>query len=101
MQCEKLVNSLNMDENSIKQVNINSRNKPKAPVITLDMGENNEESDADKENLEPKEIEIILCDTNKEIIKNSVKVISYYIVFKKLYVTIYYRTALTLTFLIL
>jgi hypothetical protein len=82
MQSEKLINSINLEpsikeENLINTGTISSRNKPRAPVITFDK-ENSvsikeeSNSDGDKENLEP--IELVLCDANKEIIKNSVKV---------------------------
>ena len=64
------------EETLINTGTISSRNKPRAPVIVFDK-ENSvaikeESSDGDKENVEP--IELVLCDANKEIIKNSVKV---------------------------
>ena len=80
MQSEKLINSLNIDdnrpiqeENLINIDNITSKNKPRAPVLAIN-GESveNQELDLNKENLEP--IELVLCDTNKEKMKNSVKV---------------------------
>lgn len=79
-----------VNEEQTKEVENHVR-KPKAPTVPLTNGNGNHEEtksingdnhNKDQSNfVELKEIELVLCDTNKEVIKNSVKVGSFFIIF--------------------